>query len=64
LFYREVLPAIVFVIQSLDTLHCSGKRLAALRLGFAAVRDRLPALAADAFGLQCVERYAAALGPL
>jgi 4-hydroxy-tetrahydrodipicolinate synthase len=62
--YREVLPAIVFVMQSLDTLHCYGKRLAARRLGLGAVHDRMPALAADAFGLQCVERYAAALGPL
>jgi len=62
--YREVLPAIVFVMQSLETLHCYGKRLAARRLGLGAVHDRVPALAADAFGLQCVERYAAALGPL
>jgi 4-hydroxy-tetrahydrodipicolinate synthase len=62
--YREVLPAIVFVMQSLDTLHCYGKRLAARRLGLGAVHDRMPALAADAFGLQCVERYAAALGQL
>jgi 4-hydroxy-tetrahydrodipicolinate synthase len=64
LTYREVLPAIVFVMQSLDTLHCYGKRLAARRLGLGAVHDRMPALAADVFGLQCVERYAAALGPL
>jgi 2-keto-3-deoxy-L-arabinonate dehydratase len=62
--YREILPAIVFVMQSLETLHCYGKRLAALRLGLGSVHDRMPGLAADAFGLQCVERYATALGPL
>ena len=62
--YREVLPAIVFVMQSLDTLICYGKRLAALRLGLQEVYDRPPALAPTAFGLACVRRYASALGPL
>ena len=62
--YRDVLPAIVFVMQSLDTLICYGKRLAALRMGLAQVHDRAPALAPNAFGLACLQRYAAALGPL
>ena len=62
--YREVLPAIVFVMQSLDTLLCYGKRLAALRLGLREVTDRQPALAPNAFGLACVARYADVLGPL
>jgi dihydrodipicolinate synthase/N-acetylneuraminate lyase len=62
--YRAILPAIVFTLQSLDTLICYGKRLAALRLGCAEVFDRTPALAPTAFGLTCVERYAQALGPL
>jgi 2-keto-3-deoxy-L-arabinonate dehydratase len=62
--YREVLPAIVFVMQSLDTLICYGKRIAAWRLGLDAVYDRTPSLAPDAFGLACARRYAAALGPL
>ena len=62
--YREVLPAIVFVMQSLDTLLCYGKRLAALRLGLGEVHDRQPALAPGAFGLECVRRYAGMLGPL
>ncbi len=62
--YREVLPAIVFVMQSLDTLHTYGKRLAALRLGLGEVHDRQPALAPHAFGLDCVRRFAKDLGPL
>lgn len=62
--YREVLPAIVFVMQSLDTLHTYGKRVAALRLGLGPVFDRAPALAPNEFGMRCVQRYAAALGPL
>ena len=62
--YREVLPAIVFVMQSLDTLICYGKRIAAWRLGLEVVHDRAPALAPDTFGLECARRYAATLGPL
>lgn len=62
--YRETLPAIVYVMQSLDTLHCYGKRLAALRLGINEVHDRAPGLLPDAFGLACTRRFADALGPL
>jgi len=62
--YRDVLPAIVFVMQSLDTLHTYGKRIAAMRLGLGEVFDRAPALAPNDFGMRCAQRYAAALGPL
>jgi 4-hydroxy-tetrahydrodipicolinate synthase len=62
--YRDILPAIVFTMQSLDTLVCYGKRLAALRLGLAEVHDRAPFLAPDVFGLQCVQRFASDLTPL
>ena len=62
--YREVLPAIVFVMQSLDTLHTYGKRIAAMRMGLGEGFDRAPALQPNAFGMRCAQRYAAALGPL
>jgi 4-hydroxy-tetrahydrodipicolinate synthase len=63
--YREVLPAIIFGMQSLDTLVCYGKRIAALRLGLGdQVRDRSPGLMPSAFGLECARRFAAQLGPL
>jgi len=62
--YREVLPAIVFVMQSLDSLHTYGKRLAALRLGLGKVYDRQPALTPHGFGLECVQRFATELGSL
>jgi 2-keto-3-deoxy-L-arabinonate dehydratase len=62
--YRDVLPAIVFVMQSLDTLQTYGKRVAAIRLGLGPVFDRAPALAPNDFGMRCAQRYAAALGPL
>jgi 4-hydroxy-tetrahydrodipicolinate synthase len=62
--YREILPAIVFVMQSVEHLVCYGKRLAAARLGLDPVHDRAPSLAPTTFGLQCVRRYANGLGLL
>lgn len=62
--YREVLPAIVFGMQSLDALICYGKRMAALRLGLGEVVDRAPAMGPTAFGLVCARRFAERLGPL
>ena len=48
-------------MQSLDTLHCYGKRILAGRLGLAEVHDRPPCLVPDTFGLGCARRYAEAL---
>lgn len=62
--YRELLPAIVFIMQSIDTLLCYGKRIAAWRLGIGEVHDRQPALTPSRFGLACARRYARALGPM
>ena len=62
--YQKILPAIVFALQSLDTLICYGKRIAALRLGLSEVYDRAPALAPTPFGIDCARRYADMLGPL
>jgi 2-keto-3-deoxy-L-arabinonate dehydratase len=64
--YRQILPAITFVMQSIPALLCYGKRLVALRLGLdpAAVHDRDPAMAPTAFGLAVTRRLAAELGPL
>jgi 4-hydroxy-tetrahydrodipicolinate synthase len=60
--YREILPAIVFVMASIDHLICYGKRLAAARMGAGPVHDRAPALAPTPFGEAAVERFAARLG--
>ena len=61
--YREVLPATVFALQSIDTLVTCGKRILAARLGLPVV-DRPPHLAPTPFGLAATARLADALGPL
>jgi len=61
--YAEILPAIVFVMQSIDSLLCYGKRIAAGRMGLT-VHDRQPALRPTPFGLASAARFAAQLGPL
>jgi 2-keto-3-deoxy-L-arabinonate dehydratase len=60
--YRSILPLIVFLMQSLDTFLCYGKRLTAQRLGLGPVYDRQPAMTPTAFGLDSLTRYAAGLG--
>ena len=62
--YREALPAIVFVMQSIDTLIAYGKRLAAWRMGVEVLHDRAPALAPTAFGLAVARRLAGELGAM
>ncbi|HNP66117.1 MAG TPA: dihydrodipicolinate synthase family protein [Woeseiaceae bacterium] len=61
--YAEVLPTIVFVMQSIEHLICYGKRLYGLRSGIE-IHDRSPAMAPSAFGIAAVERFAAKLGPI
>jgi 4-hydroxy-tetrahydrodipicolinate synthase len=60
--YREILPAIVFVMQSIEHLICYGKRLVAARMGVERVYDRAPALPPTPFGEAAVARFAARLG--
>lgn len=59
--YRDVLPAITFVMQSIEHLICYGKRLYGMRSG-QVIHDRAPALRPTASGLAAVARHAAALG--
>ncbi len=61
--YRDILPAIVFVMQSVDHLLCYGKRLTAARLGLT-VHDRDPGLLPNTFGDAAVARFARAFGPM
>jgi 2-keto-3-deoxy-L-arabinonate dehydratase len=61
--YAEILPLMVFLMQSIDVLLCYGKRLAARRLGFAEVYDRDPYLMPSAAGMSAMGRYARGLEP-
>ncbi len=62
--YRSTLPAFTFVMQSIETLICYGKRkLFALRAGTVEVFDRAPALRPTEAGMAVLNRLAAALGP-
>ena len=59
--YAEILPLLVFLMQSLDTILCYGKRLLAHRLGLGAVHDRAPAMAPQPFGMNALLRHAEVL---
>jgi 2-keto-3-deoxy-L-arabinonate dehydratase len=62
--YREVLPLIVFMMSSIDTFVCYGKRIVARRLGIDNVFDRAPFQHPTEFGLLMAQRLSATLGPL
>lgn len=59
--YAEVVPAIDFVMASIEQLICYGKRLFAARAGLP-VHDRAPAQRPDAAGLAEVARLAKSMG--
>jgi 4-hydroxy-tetrahydrodipicolinate synthase len=59
--YRDTLPLLTFLMQSIDQIVCYGKRLLARRIGLDAIHDRAPAQEPTAFGLACLERHAARL---
>lgn len=61
--YSQVLPTIVFIMQSVESLICYGKRVFAARAGLS-VHDRGPALRPTPMGLALVERHAKRLGQL
>ncbi len=62
--YEQVLPAIVYAMQSLDHLLCYGKRIAAWRMGFEVRHDRAPGLRPTEFGLARAREHAQRLGRL
>lgn len=59
----RALPALVFMMQSIDHLICYGKRIFALRSGLT-VHDRMPALQPTDMGLQFCSHWAEHLGPM
>lgn len=61
--YARILPTIVFVMQSLETLVVYGKRIAAWRSGMDVQHDRRCALTPTPFGLDIARAFAEQLGP-
>jgi 4-hydroxy-tetrahydrodipicolinate synthase len=61
--YAEALPLITFLMQSLASFRCYGKRLLARRIGLGEVHDRQPALAPTSHGLAMLDHWARFLGP-
>lgn len=61
LAYQGVLPTIVFIMQSLETLICYGKRIFGARAGIT-IHDRSPALRPSPFGLELVAKHKSLLG--
>jgi 2-keto-3-deoxy-L-arabinonate dehydratase len=59
--YAEIVPAITFIMASIEHFICYGKRLFALRSGLQ-VHDRSPALRPTHEGLAAVQGFAEAMG--
>lgn len=62
--YRAMLPLVTFMMGSIDTFVCYGKRIVARRLSLPEVHDRAPAQRPTAFGNAMMERFLAKLPPL
>lgn len=60
--YADVLPAIIFMMQSIEHLICYGKRVFGYRTGIE-IFDRTPAIKPTDFGIECAKRWAAKAGP-
>lgn len=61
--YAQAVPAVTFVMQSLEHLITYGKRIFVAHAGLQ-VNDRAPCLAPSDFGLECTARWADVLARL
>ena len=60
--YKNILPYIVFIMQSIDSLICYGKRVCAFRMGVKNVFDRKPFLVPTDYGITKTKNIAKSLG--
>tara|TARA_B100001057_G_scaffold493276_1_gene587374 strand:+ start:2692 stop:3591 length:900 start_codon:yes stop_codon:yes gene_type:complete len=60
--YKDMLPKIVFIMQSIDSLICYGKRVCAYRMGVKKVYDREPYLRPTNYGIKKSKNIANSLG--
>jgi 4-hydroxy-tetrahydrodipicolinate synthase len=61
--YVEALPLITFIMQSLASCRCYGKRLLARRIGLGEVHDRAPSLAPTPQGMTMLGHWSSFLKP-
>jgi 4-hydroxy-tetrahydrodipicolinate synthase len=62
--FRELLPLLLFLMESIRHLVCYGKRLAAWRMDLGEIHDRAPAGTPSTYGLDLLERLSADLGDM
>jgi 4-hydroxy-tetrahydrodipicolinate synthase len=62
--YREILPLLQFLMESMDTFLVYGKQVLGHRLGIRETNSRPPFTPATRFGAAIAARYASRLGPL
>ena len=60
--YSKILPSIIFIMQSINTMICYGKRICAYRMGIKTVYDRKPFLAPTDYGIKKSKKIAMELG--
>ena len=60
--YKKILPSIVFIMQSINTLVCYGKRVCAYRMKVKNVYDRKPSLLPNNYGINKSKEIAKELG--
>ena len=60
--YKKILPATVFIMQSINTMICYGKRICAYRMGIKKIYDRKPFLAPTEYGIIKSKQIANNLG--
>ena len=60
--YEKILPTIVFIMQSINTLVCYGKRICAYRMAVSNVYDRKPFLSPTDYGIKKSKEIAKQLG--
>jgi len=60
--YKKILPSIVFIMQSINTMICYGKRVCAYRMGINKIYDRKPFLAPSDYGIKKSKKIAMELG--
>ena len=60
--YKKILPSIVFIMQSINTMICYGKRVCAYRMGINTINDRKPFLTPTDYGIKKSKKIALELG--